>query len=241
MANSSRRAFLTAAVAVPTTAFVLSVTSGTANAAGYQWGRTLQQGASGDDVRQLQIRVSGYPGYDSAISIDGAFGPHTRSAVIRFQQAYGLAADGIFGPASRSKLNSLQDSDNTPIHFTYAEMNRCNSTWGGGKVDAATAKYYALICMWKLEAMRHALGDRPINISSGFRSASCNSAVGGATNSRHMYGDAADLVGSHSFCTMAKQARNHGFRTILGPGYPGHNDHTHVDSGSRYWSFPSCG
>lgn len=241
MTNLARRAFLTAAVTVPTTAFILSVTSGTANAAGYQWSRTLRKGSSGDDVRQLQIRVGGYPGYDSALTIDGQFGPRTHAAVARFQKAYGLADDGIFGPASRAKMNSLQSGDNTPIHFSYAEMNKCNSTWSGGLVSPATAKFNALICMWKLEAMRHALGDRPIIIASGFRSKSCNASAGGATRSYHLFGQAADLVGSHSFCTMAKRARYHGFRQILGPGYPGHNDHTHVDSGHRHWAFPNCG
>ena len=58
-----------------------------------------------------------------------------------------------------------------------------------------------------------------------------------------MYGDAADLAaGSQGFCTIAQQARNHGFNEILGPGYPGHNDHTHVDiRTSNAWSAPNCG
>ena len=30
----------------------------------YTWNRTLSEGASGEDVRQLQIRVAGYPGHD---------------------------------------------------------------------------------------------------------------------------------------------------------------------------------
>ncbi|GAA4920755.1 zinc D-Ala-D-Ala carboxypeptidase [Stackebrandtia albiflava] len=242
MSKQSRRTFLTAAIALPTTAAVVGLTGGVAHAAGYVFPRTLQQGHSGSDVRELQVRVAGYPGYGAVLAIDGAFGPATHAAVRRFQQAYGLAVDGIVGPNTRGKLQALSDSDNTPIHFTYAELNRCNSTWGGGRVSAATAKENGRRAMWKLEALRHALGDRPINISSGFRSVSCNSAVGGATNSRHMYGDAVDLVGSHSFCTMVKQARNHGFYEILGPGYPGHNDHVHVAARSgRFWDAPSCG
>ena len=48
--------------------------------------------------------------------------------------------------------------------------------------------------MWKAEALRHKLGDRPIGVSSGFRDYACNSSVGGASNSRHLYGDALDLV-----------------------------------------------
>jgi zinc D-Ala-D-Ala carboxypeptidase len=208
----------------------------------YTWGRTLSEGASGEDVRQLQIRVSGYPGYGAVIVLDGAFGPATRSAVIRFQQAWGLAADGIAGPQTFNKIYALQDDDCTPIHFTYAELNKCNSTWAGGAVSAATAKANALVTMWKLEAMRHALGDVPIVITSGFRSYSCNSAVGGSSTSRHLYGDAADMVGSPSFCRLAQQARNHGFREILGPGYTGHSDHTHVAHKSgQFWSASQCG
>lgn len=97
--------------------------------------------------------------------------------------------------------------------------------------------------MWKLEALRHALGDQSIRVTSGFRSTSCNAAVGGATNSRHLYGDAVDLgSGPHSLCTVAQQARNHGFNGILGPGYAGHSDHIHVNQGpSHFWSASGCG
>ncbi|MEU5523357.1 D-Ala-D-Ala carboxypeptidase family metallohydrolase [Streptomyces sp. NPDC052079] len=219
-------------------------TAGTAHADGcYTWTRTLSQGASGADVTQLQIRLGGYPGYGSVLAVDGDFGPATTAALKRFQSAYGLSADGVAGPQTYTKLYALQDDDCTPVHFSYAELNRCNSTWSGGAVSAATAKSNALRTMWKLEAMRHALGDEPLRVTSGFRSHACNDAVGGASSSRHLYGDAADLgAGPHSLCTLAKQARNHGFRGILGPGYPGHNDHTHVDHrASRYWSASTCG
>jgi zinc D-Ala-D-Ala carboxypeptidase len=210
----------------------------------YTWGRTLSQGASGEDVRQLQIRVAGYPGYGGHLAVDGAFGPATKAAVQRFQSAYGLGADGIAGPATFSKIYALQDDDCTPIHFTYTELDDgCGgSGWDGGPLSPAATKANALQTMWQLEAMRHALGDAPLNITSGFRSIPCNNAVGGASNSQHLYGRSADLVGSHSLCTLARQARNHGFGGIFGPGYPGHNDHTHVDiRTSNSWSAPSCG
>lgn len=209
----------------------------------YTWNRNLSEGASGEDVRQLQIRVAGYPGYGGVLALDGAFGPATKAAVTRFQQAYGLGADGVAGPATFAKIYELQDDDCTPIHFTYAELNRCNSDWSGGMVSAATAKANARVTMWKLEALRHALGDRPLGVNSGFRSVACNNAAGGSSTSRHMYGDAADLAaGSQGFCTIAKQARNHGFTEILGPGYPDHNDHVHVAlRSSRFWSAPNCG
>ncbi|MFJ6073071.1 D-Ala-D-Ala carboxypeptidase family metallohydrolase [Streptomyces sp. NPDC093065] len=218
-------------------------TAGTAHADScYTWNRTLTQGTSGSDVTQLQIRVAGWVTSGERLSYDGQYGARTAAAVKKFQAAYGLAADGVAGPATFSKIYALQDADCTPVHFTYAELNKCNSDWSGGAVSAATAKSNALKTMWKLEAMRHALGDVPITISSGFRSRACNSAVGGSSTSRHLYGDAADLTGSPSFCRLAQQARTHGFSEILGPGYPDHNDHTHVAlDPSPYWSAPNCG
>ncbi|WP_432083006.1 D-Ala-D-Ala carboxypeptidase family metallohydrolase [Streptomyces sp. WAC 04229] len=208
----------------------------------YTWNRTLSQGSSGADVTQLQIRVAGWVTSGERLSYDGQYGARTTAAVKKFQAAYGLGADGVAGPATFSKIYALQDADCTPVHFSYAELNKCNSDWSGGAVSAATAKSNALKTMWKLEAMRHALGDVPITISSGFRSRACNNAVGGSSTSRHLYGDAADLTGSPSFCRLAQQSRTHGFSEILGPGYPGHNDHTHVAfDPSPYWSAPNCG
>ncbi|MCW3845443.1 D-Ala-D-Ala carboxypeptidase family metallohydrolase [Micromonospora yasonensis] len=222
----------------------VTATAGAAYADGcYTWGRTLSEGMNGEDVRQLQIRVSGYPGYGGVLSRDGAYGPGTKAAVIRFQQAYGLTADGIAGPQTFNKLYALQDDDCTPVNFSYAELNDCNSDWSGGAVSAATAKANALVVMWQLQALRHALGDQPLTVTTGFRSYACNSAVGGSSTSRHLYGDAADLAaGASSLCRMAQQARYHGFNEILGPGYPDHNDHTHVaNKSSRLWSAPNCG
>ncbi|MBC3984445.1 peptidoglycan-binding protein [Streptomyces sp. AC536] len=221
----------------------VGTTSGTAQAAScYTWNRTLSQGSSGSDVTQLQIRVAGWVTSGERLSYDGNYGARTAAAVKKFQAAYGLSADGVAGPKTFSKIYSLQDADCTPIHFTYAELNKCNSTWSGGAVSATTAKANALKTMWKLEAMRHALGDVPIQISSGFRSHACNDAVGGASSSRHLYGDAADLVGSPTLCRLAQQSRTHGFSEILGPGYTGHDDHTHVAfDPSPFWSAPKCG
>ncbi|WP_100415268.1 D-Ala-D-Ala carboxypeptidase family metallohydrolase [Mumia flava] len=244
MVRSLTRIAAALALLLSTAVIGLVGTAAPASADGcYTWSRTLAQGSSGSDVRQLQIRVSGYPAYGAVLALDGSYGPATKAAVKRFQQAYGLTADGIAGPQTYSKLYALQDNDCTPANFSYGELNRCNSSWSGGAVSASTAKANALVTMWKLQALRHALGDRAIYVNSGFRSYSCNSAVGGSSNSRHLYGDAADLAaGSHGFCTIAKRARYHGFNMILGPGYPNHNDHVHLAApSSRYWSASTCG
>jgi zinc D-Ala-D-Ala carboxypeptidase len=233
---------MTAVVAVST------LTAGSASADGcFTWNRTLRPGMSGGDVKQLQIRVAGWVGSGEVLAIDGQFGSRTAEAVKRFKRAYGIdSTSGTAGSAVFNKLYQLQDADCTPIHFTYSEFNyNCGArNFNGGKVSASAAKENIRRIMWQLEALRHKLGNRPLVISSGFRSVSCNASVGGSSTSLHMYGRAVDLgTGSApSLCAMAEKARSSGFREILGPGYPGHGDHTHVGNKStRFWSAPNCG
>jgi zinc D-Ala-D-Ala carboxypeptidase len=230
-------------LAAATTASVVVLTEAPAHADGcYTFGRTLSSGMTGADVTQLQIRVSGYPGYGAVLGLDGDYGPATKSAVTRFQQAWGLSADGIAGPQTFNKIYALQDDDCSTAHFTWSELNKCNSDYSGGNVSAAQAKANMKVNMWKLEALRHDLGDVQLIVTSGFRSVSCNNAVGGSSTSRHLYGDAVDLAGTPSLCTLAQRARSHGWNEILGPGYPDHSDHTHVAAkSSRFWSAPNCG
>jgi len=45
-----------------------------------------------------------------------------------------------------------------------------------------------------MELIRSGLGDNPVTVYSGYRSPPVNSAVGGATNSAHLYGLACDFV-----------------------------------------------
>ncbi len=211
----------------------------------YTWGRTLQQGMSGSDVTQLQIRVAGWVSYGENLALDGQYGPATANAVKRFQAGYGLSADGVAGPQTFNKIYALQDGDCTPAHFAYSEFDdNCGANnFNGGKVSASTAKENIRRLMWQLEAMRHKLGDRPMVVTSGFRSVSCNSAVGGSSTSRHMYGQAADLgtASGPSLCQMWGAGRYAGFEEILGPGYPGHSTHAHVaNKSSRFWSASNC-
>jgi zinc D-Ala-D-Ala carboxypeptidase len=211
----------------------------------YTWPRALSQGASGADVTRLQIRVAGWVASGEVLAVDGQYGPATTRAVTRFQSAYGLGADGVAGNATFAKIYALQDDDCTPIHFSYAEANaNCGrgGNFSGGAVSAATVKENLLRAMWKAEALRRKLGDRPLGVSSGFRDRTCNASVGGASNSRHMYGDALDLVPGPAMCDIARAARSAGYSHIFGPGYPNHNDHVHVDSSAgRSWQAPNCG
>ncbi|WP_405094632.1 D-Ala-D-Ala carboxypeptidase family metallohydrolase [Micromonospora sp. NBC_01412] len=254
-AETLKRAVVAFALSLPGVAIATVVAAPPAHADGcYTWKRNLYQGRSGDDVRQLQIRVAGWAGTRDIVENDGRYGPKTAAAVKRFQSAYGLKADGVAGPQTYTKLYALQDNDCTPRHFSYSELdNGCGlGGWSGGPLSATKTKANALRTMWKLEALRRDLGDKPVLVTSGFRSKECNQQVGGAADSQHLYGTAADLVPrDSSLCDAARAARDHGFSGIYGPGYPDHNDHVHVDSrrennsdqtsNTTVWSAPDCG
>lgn len=62
---------------------------------------SLGKGAQGDVVvwAQEHLVSAGYP-----VTIDGAFGPGTRAAVVRFQRAHSLPAIGLIGPATWQAL-----------------------------------------------------------------------------------------------------------------------------------------
>ncbi|MGH3470241.1 MAG: D-Ala-D-Ala carboxypeptidase family metallohydrolase [Thermocrispum sp.] len=212
----------------------------------YTFKRDLKRGSKGGDVKRLQVRIGGWVDRSFKVVPDGVFGSKTEKALRKFQRGYGLRVTGKATASTYRKIYALQDSDCTPKHFSYGEFNHsCGERdFTGGRVSARKARANTRRVMWQLEALRHKLGDRPLVITSGFRSVSCNASVGGASNSLHTYGRAGDLGLSSgpSQCTLAKAARSAGFGEILGPGYPGHNDHVHVGNmSSRHWSAPNCG
>jgi len=208
--------------------------STTPPAAAYGWTRTLSEGMSGNDVRELQIRVAGWAA-DSAsqthVAVDGAFGPGTKAAVIRFQRAYGLSADGVVGPQTQSVLNSLEQSDGSTVHFNFSEFySKDGSQFNGGKVGAATVKENVRRLMYKLEALRKKAGNAPMTINSGFRSIAHNSAVGGASNSQHLYGIAADVAVSGKTPGQIRElAKTCGFSGIIT-----YDTFNHLDSRYEY-------
>lgn len=46
---------------------------------------------------------------------------------------------------------------------------------------------------WRLEHMRHQIGDLPMTVDGPYRTVSRNKAVGGAADSRHLHADGADF------------------------------------------------
>lgn len=81
-------------------------------------------------------------------------------------------------------------------HFTLEEL--CDSQTAARQgidntPDARTIEALKLTC-YGLEEVRKELGDKPILISSGYRSPALNKAVGGQQSSQHLLGQAVDFT-----------------------------------------------
>ncbi len=63
--------------------------------------RLSQPYMQGEDVRRIQQALAD-AGY--SITVDGVYGPGSRSVVIQFQRRNGLDADGVVGPVTRATL-----------------------------------------------------------------------------------------------------------------------------------------
>ena len=77
---------------------------------------------------------------------------------------------------------------NELIYSTTAEKNKIDNT-----PSQPVIKNLKALCENVLQPLRNNLGC-PIVITSGFRCAVLNKRVGGASNSQHLYGQAADLI-----------------------------------------------
>lgn len=62
---------------------------------------TIQIGATGDTVKLLQQKLTGY---NFPTKVDGIFGNNTKKSVMAFQSHYHLQVDGIVGPKTWQKL-----------------------------------------------------------------------------------------------------------------------------------------
>ncbi len=66
--------------------------------------RTIHQGDRGDDVRDVQQRLTSMGSHVDSVELEGVFGPSTESAVRAFQQRRGLLVDGKVGPETWNEL-----------------------------------------------------------------------------------------------------------------------------------------
>lgn len=156
-------------------------------------------------VKQIQHLLA-YLGYYGG-EIDGIYGDLTLNAVIRFQDDFvGLAVDGKAGPDTQKALRHTvayglpeREAQEAPesgdfwdkVRYFKREEFRCTcGKCGGFPVEMQEEAVLAF------DEIRHRLGV-PVSIvdagGSGVRCKAHNTAVGGAKDSQHLYGLAADL------------------------------------------------
>ena len=92
------------------------------------------------------------------------------------------------------RIHHMEDTYLTP-HFRLSEFTRSATAQARGIDNTPTEEIVSNLrhlCENVLEPLRQHFGE-PITISSGYRSTALNRAVGGASNSQHMTGEAADI------------------------------------------------
>jgi Peptidase M15 len=97
---------------------------------------------------------------------------------------------GLRASASPALRRYLDAQGRVTPHFAWSEF-ACHDAHKT-PVPANLRPKTIRLC-WLLEKMRHRLSDVEMTIDSGYRTREHNTAVHGASDSRHMYGDAADF------------------------------------------------
>lgn len=117
--------------------------------------------------------------------------------------AIDLSANNVgLASATLSLLDSTQpEPEPVPegylsAHFSLAEMiysDTANARGIDNTPDDDVTDELADLCNDTLERIRTQCDNNPITVSSGYRCAELNQAIGGAANSAHLYGCAADI------------------------------------------------
>jgi peptidoglycan hydrolase-like protein with peptidoglycan-binding domain len=148
--------------------------------------RSLRKGMKGDDVKELQTKLSKH-GF--TLKADGIFGSGTEKKVKAFQTARKLVADGIVGKKSWAELDKEPPAKPSSEHFSLDEF-ACHD--GTPVPPELYGNVQAL--MDALENIRKAFGNKPVKIVSGYRTLAYNRKIGNDTdNSQHIQANAADI------------------------------------------------
>lgn len=133
-------------------------------------------------------------------NIDGIWGSGSREAAKRFRLDYGLTSSTSIDAAGEKMLlaavagtaQPVQKAENDEwagIKYFRKEEFRCKC---GGKYCNGYPSELNMDMVRDADAIREKLGV-PLSVNSGLRCRMWNQIQGGASNSRHLYGDACDL------------------------------------------------
>lgn len=106
--------------------------------------RKLFQGVRGEDVANLQMKLRD-AGFDPGM-VDAQFGPRTKAAVMKFQEAAGIEIDGIVGsqtwkalhqpiPAVTPTTAAPSDIRQKVLQLAVAEASKARSQGPGNEID----------------------------------------------------------------------------------------------------------
>lgn len=148
----------------------------------------LRMGSRGIQVTELQSDLS-RAGFSTGPA-DGVFGPKTEAAVKAFQRSKGLTPDGIAGPKTIAALVEAMYVQHRPAQDKQLSKNFNEKEFACrhcGKVRIIQE------VVDKIQALRDRVG-APVTITSPYRCLTHNTNIGGAPQSRHMQGQALDIV-----------------------------------------------
>jgi uncharacterized protein YcbK (DUF882 family) len=162
-------------------------------------------------VKQKQALLL-YLGYYVG-NIDGSWGQLSKTATRSFKRDYGLADNSEFDAATEKKILSVVATGEKPKPTTTASDDWKNIRYFqksefkcqcGGRYCNGYPVEIDMTMVGYADEIRHRLG-KPLRVNSGLRDPRHNAAVGGVSNSQHVYGTAVDL-GCPSGTTPAKMA-----------------------------------
>ena len=109
-------------------------------------------------------------------------------------RGFPLTFPGFSGTYYSNDLIKTPNKYGKPGNFTWGEALHVSSS-GSYRRPANSGVVYGILKVNDvLEEIRHMYGDRPMQINSWYRDPATNAAVGGASQSRHLSGDAVDFV-----------------------------------------------
>ena len=144
----------------------------------------LKFGSRGKLVGAIQVVLGINPTTDY-------FGEQTQQLVKEFQRDNGLTPDGVIGYKT---LLELGKSINLSANFTLYEFIHSNTAVASNIQNFPKDEHFENLkrLAATMQEVRDSVG-KPMRISSGFRSAALNKAIGGSMTSAHAKGLAADF------------------------------------------------